>query len=488
MRLKQIVKDIKGINLNQITHSVEIEDICIDSREAKKKSLFIALKGEKSDGKDYIQDVIKKGVRGIMVNQGVKIPSSNRNVIYLKVKSTKEALRFLVKKIYCSSSRKIKAIGITGTNGKTTISYLLEAFLKKDKKECGVIGTVNHRYKEKIITAKNTTPGYLDIHKLLGEMSQKKVDYCILEVSSHALDQGRVDDIEFKTAIFTNLTNDHLDYHKTLNHYFFTKAKLFTALKPQSLSIINMDDAYGRKLKEKVVSKILTYGIKRQADIMAKDIFLGVDGSSFMIVTPQKNIFVKTQLIGLYNVYNILAAIAAALNEKVSFATIQQVLRRFRAIPGRLEKVNTETKTPIFIDYAHTPDALLNVLKALKTITARKILLVFGCGGDRDKTKRPLMGEIASLNADFSIVTSDNPRGEKPKEIIKQIVKGFKNKKYLVIENREKAICRALKLAHANAVVLIAGKGHEDYQILKDKIIPFKEKEIIKNCIHVQAK
>ncbi len=487
MLLKQLLLSLPGITGTENLPCLDIKDICTDSRKARKSSLFIAIKGCQHDGTDFIHDVVAKGGQVIVVNTPSRKRKKEPKAHYLYVKDTKKFLRQVTQKFYADSA-KMKTIGITGTNGKTTISYLLESFLKGGQKKCGVIGTINYRYAGKTIAAQTTTPGYLENHQILADMASRSIEYCVMEVSSHALDQGRVEDIPFKTAVFTNLTEDHLDYHRTIPKYFSSKMKLFTEPKPKPVAVINGDDPFGEKLAGLLRSKVITYGVKKSADVMAKDIFLGIDGSSFTIRMKKESVFVRTHLIGIFNVYNILAATAAALQEGITLESIRKSLRRFKCVPGRLEQVRTKSHVPVFIDYAHTPDALFNVLKSIRTVTARKILLVFGCGGDRDKGKRPQMGKIASLYADFSIVTSDNPRGEDPQKIIAEIITGFKNTRFMVLPKREKAIAKALKMAKANNIVLVVGKGHEPYQIFKDRVIRFDEKKIIKDCLNADTK
>jgi UDP-N-acetylmuramoyl-L-alanyl-D-glutamate--2,6-diaminopimelate ligase len=345
------------------------------------------------------------------------------------------------------------------------------------------MGTINYRFKSKVIIAKNTTPGAVELQSLLAKMHVKKVKYCALEVSSHALDQNRVAGVNFKTAIFTNLTQDHLDYHKSLEKYFLAKLKLFKSLSAKSVAIINNDDKYSGRIKEKTSAKIITYGIKKPATVMAKDINFGINFSEFTLVGPKIKIRIRTTLVGLHNIYNILAAIAWGISEKISLKDINSAIEKFKNVSGRLERINCRNGFNIFVDYAHTPDALFNVICALRPLVKGRIIVVFGCGGQRDKLKRPKMGKVVTELADYAIITSDNPRSENPKKIIKDICAGIKKSNYCLKPDRLEAIRAGLSMAIKDDCLLIAGKGHENYQILKNKVLCFSDQEVIKKCL-----
>lgn len=380
--------------------------------------------------------------------------------------------------------KKIKMIGITGTNGKTTITYLLESIIHCTGKRSGVIGTVNHRFADKQFRAKNTTPGLLENQRYLAEMLDANMDYCIMEVSSHGLAQGRVKGIDFHVAVFTNLTSDHLDYHKDREEYFQVKAVLFNCLSKNASAVINTDDTYGNRLLGMTRSAVTTYGIKHKADIMAEDIDLSLSGTTFTLITPVGEISIETKLIGMHNVYNILAAVGVCLHENVSLSKIKEGIEGLAFVPGRLEEIKCGQDFYVFVDYAHTEDALRSVLESLKYINGARRILVFGCGGDRDRDKRPKMGRIASDLADFTVLTNDNPRSEDPKDVVDQIAAGFNNNNYEVILDRREAINKGLMSAKTGDIVLIAGKGHEEYQIFKDNTIDFNEREIVRDCLH----
>ncbi len=389
----------------------------------------------------------------------------------------------LTTEFYGDPSSKIKVIGITGTNGKTTITYLIEALLKKANFQPAVIGTINYRFKNKTISSKNTTPSSVELQSLLARMSKEGVDYAIMEVSSHALDQDRAEGIKFHSSIFTNLTQDHLDYHKTLENYFKAKVKLFKNLAPNSVAVINNDDKYGRRIKNLTKARIITYGIKNKADIIASDIKFDCRKTEFLLSTPKLKINLETSLIGRHNIYNILAAIAWADKEGIDIVTIKSVIKEFSTVPGRLERITAGARFSVFVDYAHTEDALKNIITSLRNLSRRRLIVVFGCGGERDKTKRPKMGRIVSELSDYAVITNDNPRSEDPLEIIKDIKRGIRKNNYCVIPQRMDAIRKSLALARPGDIVLIAGKGHENYQILKDRVIHFDDREAVKECL-----
>jgi len=412
----------------------------------------------------------------------------SRNVYLIEVPDTKRILGKIVQRFYKNSSKNLKTIGVTGTNGKTTITYFIEMILQENNITCGLIGTINSRIGDEIFECPYTTPSLIENHQFMNNLVQQNVPYCVMEVSSHALSQGRVDLIDFKTVVFTNLTDDHLDYHGNMENYFLTKSKLFKELDPHSVSIINHDDEYGRRLLGITKSKIMTYGIKQKSDVMAENIKMDMTHTEFYVKTNKEKFRVKTHLIGLHNIYNILAAISVGLTEGIDIAIIQKGIETLRSIPGRLQRIECHQEYRIFIDYAHTEDGLKNVLQSLKDVTEEKLIVVFGCGGDRDKTKREKMGEVASLLADYVIVTSDNPRNEDPQSIIDSICKGCKRDVFAAIIEREEAVKHALKVAQKGDVVLIAGKGHEDYQIFKNQKIHFSDQEIVEKFLAKEQK
>ena len=462
---------------------LEIKGVTINSKEIKKGFLFVAIKGKRQDGYNFIQEAITQGASIVVVEKEIPQVKLAGKVVFLIVDDCRKFYAQATHNFYQAPSDKIKVIGITGTNGKTTISYLIEAMAKESHYDCGVIGTINYRYKGKIIVAKNTTPEAGQLQGLLKKMYLQKVKYCAMEVSSHALDQERVAGINFSHAIFTNLTQDHLDYHKNLENYFLAKAKLFRALPASASAIINNDDAHGRRIKQLTKAKVITYGIKRKSNVMAKSINFGMDFTEFTLVAGRIKVKIKTNLIGRYNIYNILAAVAWGITEKLPIMNIKAALEKFKNVAGRLQRINRAKGLNIFVDYAHTPDALFNVISALRPLVKGKIIVVFGCGGERDKLKRPLMGKVVTELADYAIITNDNPRSENPQQIIKDIVQGIKKNNYCLVPDRNQAISKGLSLIDKIDCLLIAGKGHENFQILKNKVLEFNDRKVVSECL-----
>lgn len=483
MRLKHLLSGIFKGPLAESFADREITSLSCDSRVIQQGCLFVALAGNQFNGNDFIRDAMAKGaiviVRSLNKSQDVlDIPS---HVCVLEVDDPKKFLSDLALRFYGDPSRRLKVFGITGTNGKTTITYLLESIVQYNQKKCAVIGTINYRIGSKILPSKNTTPSFLENQQFLTRLVEDNVEYSFMEVSSHALSQGRVDLIDFRVAVFTNLTGDHLDYHKTMEEYFRAKSILFTNLSREAVAVINADDAYGQRLLSLTEARVFTYGLDLSARVRAKDIAFDFNGSTMTIETPVGNFQLNTPLIGTHNVYNILASIGVGLADGIPLDIIKGGLEQIKLIPGRLENVDCNRDFFVFIDYAHTEDGLKNVLQALRLIGRARIITVFGCGGDRDRTKRPKMGKVACELSDYSIVTTDNPRSEEPKMIIDEICAGFLKKNFETVVDRTEAIGRALSMARQGDVVLIAGKGHETYQIFKDRTIDYDERDVIRN-------
>jgi UDP-N-acetylmuramoyl-L-alanyl-D-glutamate--2,6-diaminopimelate ligase len=481
MKIKQLIRTLDIFE--RPFSNFKVKGISCNSKDVLDDYVFVAIKGNREDGTRFINEAIEKGAKAVIVQSPVSGLQSPVKVPLIKVKDTRRALAKLAAEFYGNPSRKINVIGITGTNGKTTVSYLLEELLKKARFLPAVIGTINYRFKDKIIPAKNTTPGPIELQSMLTRMLKEDINYCIIEVSSHALDQERVEGIDFHSAIFTNLTQDHLDYHKTLENYFQVKAKLFKDISPSSFIVINNDDRYGRRLKRLTCAKVISYGIKNKADVVAKGIRFDIKHTEFRLVSFKGEMDFKTKLIGRHNVYNILATVAWALRGGIDLFTIKSAIEEFSFVPGRLERIDFDRRFSIFVDYAHTEDALRNIILTLRQLTQKRIIVVFGCGGERDKTKRPKMGRTVSELSDYAIITNDNPRSEDPDEIIQNIKKGIRKRNFCVIPDRLRAIKKSLSLAKSGDIVLVAGKGHENYQILKDRIIHFDDCETIRECL-----
>ncbi|MDD5097816.1 MAG: UDP-N-acetylmuramoyl-L-alanyl-D-glutamate--2,6-diaminopimelate ligase [Candidatus Omnitrophica bacterium] len=460
--------------------------ITCDSKAVKKNFIFVAIKGNAQDGSCFIQEAVAKGADYIVVQGKPPAVKTAKNIKFISVKDARKFLGYACAELHGYPSRKVKVIGITGTNGKTTISYLIEAIASQAKYGCGVIGTINHRFKNKITVAKNTTPGPEQLQELLSQMHSKQIKYCAMEVSSHALDQKRVEGIDFAYAIFTNLTQDHLDYHKNLENYFQAKAKLFRGLPGSSVAIINNDDPVTCRLKTITGAKVITYGLKNKSDFMARNIHYGIKGSEFILVARNIKVKIKSNLVGQHNIYNLLAAIAWGISENIAFKHIKNALEGFTNVPGRLEKVDNKKGYNVFVDYAHTPDALFNVITAMRPLVKNKIVVIFGCGGQRDKLKRPKMGRVVSRLADYAIVTSDNPRSEDPLLIIKDICQGIVKNNFCIIPDRFLAIQKGLALIGKSDCLIIAGKGHENYQVFKNKVQYFNDYQAAQKCLRLK--
>lgn len=453
-----------------------------DSREVKAGEIFFVLSGGRFDAHQFVPEVIAKGVK-VIVSARARDTKISEEVCWFQVPAVEETLRQALLVYYGDPAESLVLFGITGTNGKTTVSYLLESIIQAAGANCGVIGTVNYRIGRRLLPASHTTPGMVELQRLMALLIEDKVDFCVMEVSSHALAQDRVGLLKFRSAIFTNLTGDHLDYHRTMEDYFAAKAKLFISLSEDASAIINADDPYGRKLYSKTAARICSYGIHQTAEVMARDVELHLNYSRFRCVTPDGEIMIRTSLVGEYNISNILAAVASAYMENFSLEDIKKGIESVSLIPGRMERLDYGQNFSVFIDYAHTHDALENVLRMLKKTSEQRIIVVFGCGGDRDRSKRAKMGQVAEQYADRVIVTSDNPRSEDPEQIINEIVAGFETADYERITNRKAAIERALAIAQPDDIVLIAGKGHETYQVFKENTVQFDERSIVRDAL-----
>ena len=484
MKVRQLIKKLEPLGNNSISCDFEVRGISCNSKTVEDGFVFVAVKGSRQDGNKFIDEAIQRGAKAI-VAQGFRNGKLKNicNVALIKVKDARQALARLATEFYSNPSSKIKVVGITGTNGKTTITYLIEAILKEARSKPAVIGTINYRFNGKEIPSKNTTPGPIELQAMLADMAKEDIDYAIMEVSSHALDQDRTEGINFSSAIFTNLTQDHLDYHKTLGNYFKAKARLFRGMDRGAFAVINNDDKYARQLKKLTRAKIITYGIENDSDVTAKNIKSCVNHTEFLLKAPGIEADLSVNLIGRHNLYNILSAVAWAIEDGLDFNVIKRAVEEFSLVPGRLEKVELGQSFSVFVDYAHTEDALKNIISALRNLTGKRIIVVFGCGGDRDKTKRPKMGRVVTELADFAIITSDNPRSEDPLKIIAEIKKGIRRSNYSVMPDRHEAIKESLSLAKAGDIVLLAGKGHETYQVLKDMTVHFDDREVVKECL-----
>ena len=518
MELKRL---IEGVEVKKIVGDTpkEIKGIAYHSKQIQKGFLFAAIQGVEVDGHRFIGEAIERGAEALVCEEEIKIQTVGAglaqpkkgatsgappHVTMILVPNSRQALARISSNFYGDPSSRVKLLGVTGTNGKTTTTYLLESIFKKAGSTVGVIGTINYRFSQKTIPAPNTTPESLDLQKILWEMLREGTSHVIMEVSSHGLDLERTFGCQFDGVVFTNFTSEHLDYHKTLEQYFESKKKLFSdyltkSRKERRFAVTNDDDPKGKEIVKGINLPIIRYGMSPSCDITADQVVSSLEGLSCRIRTPKGDFSVHSKLIGNFNLYNILAAVAVGVGMDIPLETIREGLEGLEGVPGRFETVENKRGIHVIVDYAHTHDALERALLGLKGILENgpqnngKMITVFGCGGDRDRTKRPLMGEVAGKYSDLAILTSDNPRTEDPLDILNEVEKGLKSlpikvwdpngikvwrtqKGYLKVPDRREAIRMAIRLAQPSDTVLIAGKGHEDYQIIGKKKFPFDDR------------
>ncbi|SKA83406.1 UDP-N-acetylmuramoylalanyl-D-glutamate--2,6-diaminopimelate ligase [Caloramator quimbayensis] len=478
MKISEIVKNIDYMSI--IGEDREIESLSYNTSSVKPNSMFFCIEGVKTDGHIFAQKAIDSGASAIVVSKDIDI---NGNASIIKVKDTREAMALMSSNFYGKPSQDINIIGITGTNGKTTSTFMIKSILDAYNKKTALLGTIYNIIGDKKEEAKRTTPESMDLQKMFFDMKKEGIEYCIMEVSSHSLELKRVFDVKFKAGIFTNLTQDHLDFHGTMENYFNAKMKLFECC---DIPVINVDDKYGKRAVDKLNRKIITFGIENDADVKGQDVIISEKGTNFKLKYKDESVSIGLHLPGKFNVYNALGAAAACLEMGIPLSAVKKGLENLESVPGRSEKIISKRGFTVVIDYAHTPDGIENILKTAREYTKGRLTTLFGCGGDRDKTKRPLMGKAAGELSDFCIVTSDNPRTEDPKSIIEDILPGIDKTgcAYVIIEDRKEAIKYALDNAKAGDVIVIAGKGHESYQILKEKTIHFDEREIVNELLN----
>ncbi len=498
MKLRRIIGDVEVLS-HRGDLDVEISDIFYDSRSVAAGGLFVAIKGFTVDGHRYIGDAVARGAAAVVVQEDLDLP----NAVVVRVKDSRAALGELADTFFGSPSMKLKLLGVTGTNGKTTVCYIVEEILKAAGMSPGVIGTINYRYAGKSFEPPHTTPESLDLVRLLSDMVNAGMSHAVMEVSSHALDLHRVDPCMFDTALFTNLTQDHLDYHQTMENYFASKARLFRELinrKKETTSVINADDPWGKRLIDETKGSVMTYGMGDGADIRPTTLTADTRGVRGEGISPFGKFRFESNLLGKHNVYNLLAALGGVLGMGIDLETAVSGINRQIVVPGRLEPVEGADDISVLVDYAHTDDALANVLSTLAPLTKKRLITVFGCGGDRDRKKRPKMATAAAAKSHKVIVTSDNPRTEDPAAIIEDILVGFTGtgcvrvdpdsplwedtrKVYTVIPDRREAVRFAVSQARDGDIVLIAGKGHEDYQIIGTTKYPFDDRIEAKKAV-----
>ncbi len=478
MKLAELLGGVPGPKSPPL-FDAEITSLAYDSRRVKPGSLFFAFQGEKADGHAFIPDALERGAVAIASERPAPAGEESR---WVQVENARRALAAAAQAFYGHPDERLKLIGITGTNGKTTTTYLLESILQAAGIPCGVFGTIEYRFAGRTIPAVNTTPESLDLISHFAELADSGGQAAVMEVSSHALAQERVWGIHFSAAVFTNLTQDHLDYHKDFEHYFAAKRRLFEGLgtPPPKLAVINREDAWGKRLLGLGSPRTITYGMNSSSQVRVKHSELLASGIRATLVTPLDSVEVSSPLLGHANLMNILAATATAVGIGIEGARISQGIAALRVVPGRLERVDEGQPFLVLVDYAHTDDALRNVLATARGLTRNRLIVLFGCGGDRDRAKRPLMGEAAGSLSDLAVLTSDNPRSEDPLRIMSDALVGLQKtgKPYLLEANREKAVRQALEQAREGDVVILAGKGHETYQILKDGSVPYDDREV----------
>ncbi|MDD4508416.1 MAG: UDP-N-acetylmuramoyl-L-alanyl-D-glutamate--2,6-diaminopimelate ligase [Eubacteriaceae bacterium] len=483
MNYHDLIKDSEIIEIRNGDREEPVTDVVYNSRKAKKGSMFVAIFGFATDGHEFIEDAVAHGA-SIVVHQA-DLEKYHPDVVYIKVTDCRKMLGRIANRFFDKPSQKITVTGITGTNGKTSTTYFLCDILKRAGHKCARMGTIENQIGDEIIDNKGrTTSESRDLQAFIARAVEEKCDELVMEASSQALDLERLCDVSFNYALFTNLTQDHLDYHKTFENYFEAKAKLFD--QTTGAAIINCDDPWGEKLIARIKQKnpdltIITYGTQKACDYRVEEVQCTTAGSSFTLVHGEESVRIFLDVIGRFMVYNATAAIIAAREEGVSWDIITQALKAAPVVEGRMERVKTNLDFDIVVDFAHTPDALKNLLETVRELCTGKIILLFGCGGDRDKGKRPLMGEIAAKGADFSVITSDNSRTEDPDEIISEIEAAVKplTREYVTVTKRREATRVALKKAKKGDVVLFAGKGHEKTETSREGVRPYYEKAVI---------
>lgn len=471
---------------------VEVTGLATDSRRISQGDLFLCIPGFTVDGHDYAAAAVERGAAALVVQRELPL-----RVPQLIVPDVRYAAAIIARHFYGDPSRKMRVIGVTGTNGKTTTTTLIEAILTFAGRRTGLMGTIHVKLGGMVKPAERTTADAVSLQMTLGQMADAGAEYCVMEVSSHALDQGRTIGIDFRTAVFTNLTQDHLDYHLTMEQYAAAKQLLFARLgnaaepggRGRKYAVLNADDPAHKPFKAATAAETIRYAIDNDAEVRASHIRLTAKGTSFKVTTSfAGEADMTVRLLGKFNVYNVLGAVAAVLAEGIPLPVIKAALEQLPGVEGRMEPVDAGQSFTVLVDYAHTPDGLQNVLDTVKEFARGRVITVFGCGGDRDKKKRPIMGAIAAARSDYTIVTSDNPRSEEPESILKEIERGViegggKPSAYELIADRRLAIQKAVEMAGPADVVLIAGKGHETYQIIKGVTYPFDDRIVVKEAI-----
>ncbi|MDH4192758.1 MAG: UDP-N-acetylmuramoyl-L-alanyl-D-glutamate--2,6-diaminopimelate ligase [Nitrospirota bacterium] len=500
MTLRELVASLDSVMV-QGDLQCEVMSITEDSRQVKPGSVFVAIKGEHQDGHQFVRQAQSQGAVGVVVEEGFERfepPQGGRSSVLIRVKNSRKALGLLASRLYDMPSAHLQMVGVTGTNGKTTVTYLAKSLLEAQGHHVGLLGTVGYVFGTEHRAASHTTPASVELQGMLNAMVKAGMDVAVMEVSSHALALDRVAGCEFDIVVFTNLTQDHLDFHRTLDEYFQAKVRLFTECVEgkqktgPKRALVNADDERAPMLLQRCSIPTWTFGLHAPADIQAEDIRLSMGGTEFLVNSPLGRLTISSQLVGEHNVSNMLAAIGIGLEMGMTVPMIERALQSVANVPGRFERIDEGQAFTVVVDYAHTEDALYRLLRAAQAIKQGRIITLFGCGGDRDSGKRPKMGQVASRHSDLVIVTSDNPRTENPHTILSQIEQGIQSLRpeercpYRIISDRAEAIHAAVAEAKPGDLVLIAGKGHEDYQILGTQKIHFDDREEARKAIHQQ--
>lgn len=487
MRLDALLEAVDEKKITGRT-AIDITGLAYDSRLVEPRNAFFCIKGLVTDGHRHAAEAVERGAAAVFIERSLEFEPAEE-VVLVRVPDTRSALAFCASGFYGEPSRELKIVGITGTNGKTTTAYLVENACRQAGVATGLIGTVQYRVRDKVEPVTRTTPESLDLQKLLRRMADEGVKVVAMEVSSHALELHRVSGCEFDVVVFTNLTQDHLDFHISLEEYFGAKRRLFTseAFGPSRSAVVNVDDPFGARLFAEIGLERLGFGIDNPADVRGTCVRVSSAGNSFGIEYRGAAEDFNTRLQGRFNIYNVLGAAGACLELGMDFSEMRAGLEGLEGVPGRFENIDCGQDFTVIVDYAHTPDGVRNLMQACREVAGRRVILVVGCGGDRDRSKRPLMGRAGTEMSDLCIITSDNPRGEEPHEIIEMMLEGvrgeFPKERYEVEEDRRRAIYRAIEVAGTGDLVVIAGKGHESGQIFADGVIPFDDREVAREVL-----
>lgn len=484
MKLETLLQAIETVSINGAV-GAEIESLAYDSRRVVPSGLFVAIRGHKADGTQYVTEALANGAVAVVSENNLDVGSG---AVHIQVHCARRALADIAQAFYGNPSSRMKIVGVTGTNGKTTTAYMIRDLLRAGGFQPGLLGTVAYETGDRTIPAARTTPEAPDIHDLFRQMLESGCDSAVMEVSSHAIALKRIHGIHFNIGVFTNLSRDHLDYHEDMENYFDVKSRLFKADGEESAppAVINIDDPWGRKLLdvEAEMGDTVTYGFDEKAMVRAFEVEMDADRTCFCLSSPWGEARIRLQLLGRFNISNALAALAVGGSFGIDLECMAATLENIKAVPGRLEFVPNRRNRKVFVDYAHTDDALRNVLETLRNICRGKLIVVFGCGGNRDRGKRRLMGQAAASLADFTVITSDNPRKEDPAAIVGDIVRGFSGgEAFEVVLDRREAIARGIQKTGRRDILLIAGKGHEAYQELKETIVPFDDRETVREIL-----